>query len=337
MNYLKRSAPTAVAAALSLMLLGACATKPATPEGAIYARQQLNKLQASPELAALAPVAIRQADAAVQDAEKPNKDKALSDHLVFIADRKVNIAWAQAQDKHAQDQRKLLTDARDAARLDSRTREADLARSDASVARNDAERARDEAVAARTAAEQERLAAEQARGEALTAQQQAEKDRLAADQARNAAALSQQEADSANAKAAELQAQIAALNAKTTERGLVVTLGDVLFDTAQSNLKASSSSHLANLSAFLKAYPERGVIIEGHTDSVGDEGYNFGLSQRRANSVQGYLLSQGIASSRITTAGKGESLPVAGNDSASGRQQNRRVEVIITNAVTAAN
>jgi len=315
MNYLKRSAPTAVAAAMSLMLLGACATKPATPDGAIYARQQLNKLQASAELAALAPVAIRQADAAVQDAEKPTKDTALSEHLVFIADRKVNIAWAQAQDKHAQDQRKLLTDARDAARLDSRTREADLAGSDAGVARNEAERARDEAEAARLAAGEDRLAAEQ--------------DRLAAERARN-------EADNANAKSAELQAQIAALNAKTTERGLVVTLGDVLFDTAQSNLKASSSSHLANLSAFLKAYPERGVIIEGHTDSVGDEEYNFGLSQRRANSVLGYLLGQGIASSRMTTAGKGESLPIAGNDSASGRQQNRRVEVIITDAMTAA-
>ncbi|RVU40437.1 DUF4398 domain-containing protein [Rheinheimera riviphila] len=330
MNYLKRSAPTAVAAAMSLMLLGACASKPATPEGVINARQQLNKLQASADLAVLAPVAIRQADAAVQEAEKPTKDQALSDHLVFIADRKVNIAWAQAQDKHAQDQRKLLTDARDAARLDSRTREADLARSDASVARNDAERARDEAVAARTAAEQERMAAEQARSGA-------EQDRLAAEQARNAAALSQQEAESANAKAAALQAQIAALNAKTTERGLVVTLGDVLFDTAQSNLKASSSSHLANLAAFLKSYPERGVIIEGHSDSVGDEDYNFGLSQRRADSVQGYLLGQGIAASRITTAGKGESLPVAGNDNASGRQQNRRGEVIITDAVTASN
>jgi len=148
--------------------------------------------------------------------------------------------------------------------------------------------------------------------------------------------LAQQQADNANAKSAELQAQIAALNAKTTERGLVVTLGDVLFDTAQSNLKASSSNHLANLAAFLKAYPERTVIIEGHTDSVGDEDYNFGLSQRRANSVQSYLAGQGIAASRITTAGKGESLPVADNGSASGRQQNRRVEVIITDATTAA-
>jgi outer membrane protein OmpA-like peptidoglycan-associated protein len=112
--------------------------------------------------------------------------------------------------------------------------------------------------------------------------------------------------------------------------------GDVLFDTAQSNLKASSSNHLANLSAFLKAYPERGVIIEGHTDSVGHEDYNFGLSQRRADSVRSYLLGQGIAASRMTTAGKGESLPIAGNDSASGRQQNRRVEVIITDAMTAS-
>ncbi len=315
MNNLNRSASSAIVVTMSLLLLGACASKQATPEGAIQARQQLNKLQSSAELAVLAPIAIRQADAAVQAAEQPTKDQALSEHLVFVADRKVNIAWAQAQAKHAQDQRKLLGDARDAARLDSRTREADLARSDANMARNDAERARDEANRAKSAAEQDRLAAEQARTEA---------------------ALALQQANNANAKAADLQAQIAKLNAKETERGLVVTLGDVLFDTAQSNLKASASSHLANLAMFLKSYPERGVIIEGHTDSIGNEDYNFGLSQRRAGSVQGYLVGQGIAASRITTSGKGESMPIAGNDSASGRQQNRRVEVIITDPMAAS-
>ncbi|MBU1435963.1 MAG: OmpA family protein [Gammaproteobacteria bacterium] len=308
MNNGKSAKVTQIVIVLSVLLLSGCASQQPTPAGAIQARQQLSKLQASAELAELAPVAIRQADEAVQAAERPTKDQALSTHLIFVADRKVNIAWAQAQDKFGQDQRKLLADARDSARLDSRTREADLARTDASIARNEAERARDDALQARDAAEQ----------------------------ARNDAALAQQQIDSANSQAADLQAQIVALNAKATERGLVVTLGDVLFDTAQSNLKASASSHLANLAAFLKTYPERGVIIEGHTDSVGNEDYNYGLSQRRADSVQGYLLGQGIAASRITTSGKGETLPIAGNDTASGRQQNRRVEVIISNGVTAA-
>ena len=302
MNHHPRSL-SALATAMSLLLLTACASAPKVPEGAINARQQLNKLQANAALAQLAPVAIRQADQAVQAAETQVKDRELSAHLVFVADRKVNIAWAQAQDKLAQDERKVLADQRDAARLDSRTREADLARSDANVARADADRARDDASDAQ----------------------------LAAAAAQNDANQARSDAERSQSEAAELQAQIAVLNAKTTERGLVVTLGDVLFDTAQSNLKISAGNHLANLAGFLKTYPDRGVIIEGHTDSVGDSDYNYGLSQRRADSVQSYLLAQGINSSRMSSSGKGEAMPVAGNDSASGRQQNRRVEVIITN------
>jgi outer membrane protein OmpA-like peptidoglycan-associated protein len=257
-------------------------------------RDQLNKLQASGELAVLAPVAIKQAEQAVLLAEQPQRDAALSQHLVLVADRQVNIAWALAQSRQAQDQQQLLLKARDEARLSSRTREADMAHQDASQARQQAELARSDANMARA------------------------------------------ETQSAEQQAAELQAQINLLNAKATERGWVVTLGDVLFDTGKANLKSSTSQHLTNLAQFLGKYPGRGALIEGHTDSVGAEDYNQGLSQRRADSVRNFLQNQGIASSRLSSSGKGEVQPIAGNDSASGRQQNRRVEVIITEPAIAA-
>lgn len=142
------------------------------------------------------------------------------------------------------------------------------------------------------------------------------------------------QADEARRKAEELQRQLADLNAKNTERGLVVTLGDVLFETGKSDLKESALVNVAKLSAFLTQYPDRTVAIEGHTDSVGNEDYNLGLSQRRANAVQQFLVSQGIASNRLTAVGKGENFPVSTNETSSGRQLNRRVEVIIANTKT---
>jgi outer membrane protein OmpA-like peptidoglycan-associated protein len=134
----------------------------------------------------------------------------------------------------------------------------------------------------------------------------------------------------------ELQRQIDALQAKPTDRGLVVTLGDVLFDTGKAGLKAGATSNLNKLAAFLNQYPDRTVVIEGYTDSVGSEDYNQGLSERRADSVKAYLASQGIGATRLSALGRGESDPVAGNESAAGRQQNRRVEVIISNPPAAS-
>jgi outer membrane protein OmpA-like peptidoglycan-associated protein len=109
-----------------------------------------------------------------------------------------------------------------------------------------------------------------------------------------------------------------------------------LFDTGKSSLKAGATSNLNKLVAFLNEYSDRTVLIEGYTDSVGGEGYNQGLSERRADSVKSYLAAQGIGSIRLSASGKGESDPVASNDSAAGRQQNRRVEVIISNPPAAS-
>jgi len=129
----------------------------------------------------------------------------------------------------------------------------------------------------------------------------------------------------------QLKQQLAELQAKVTDRGLVVTFGDVLFATGGAALKAEAAADLSNLGAFLAEYPARTVVIEGHTDSLGTQGFNDGLSQRRADAVMAYLIAHGLNPRRIRALGKGESEPVAANHSAAGRQSNRRVEVIIQN------
>jgi outer membrane protein OmpA-like peptidoglycan-associated protein len=154
--------------------------------------------------------------------------------------------------------------------------------------------------------------------------QEADSANRRADSARTAAADAQHSAD-------ELQAQIKELRAKATDRGLVLTLGDVLFATGTAKLNASASVSLGKLATFLNQHPERNTLIEGYTDNVGTEEYNQGLSERRADAVKTYLVENGVSARRLTTAGKGESSPVGDNNSATGRQQNRRVEVIIDN------
>jgi outer membrane protein OmpA-like peptidoglycan-associated protein len=138
-------------------------------------------------------------------------------------------------------------------------------------------------------------------------------------------------AASSAAQSAELQRQIDELQAKDTDRGLVLTLGDVLFESGKAQLKSAAAAHLNTLVMFLNNYPNRTVLIEGYTDSVGSDDYNQGLSNRRAESVQSYLVGQGIDRGRLTASGLGESAPVSDNESAIGRQLNRRVEVIISN------
>ena len=148
--------------------------------------------------------------------------------------------------------------------------------------------------------------------------------------ARAAAAASAAGMADANDRAAALASDLAALQAKQTDRGVVVTLGDVLFATGKSDLRGNSDRSIATLSTFLKSHPERNVRIEGFTDSLGSEGYNQGLSDRRASAVADALVRRGIDAQRLLTRGYGESYPVASNDNSTGRQENRRVEVIIS-------
>lgn len=158
---------------------------------------------------------------------------------------------------------------------------------------------------------------------------------LEADTARadaDTARSSEMEAAAVSAKAAqEMQRQIDELEAEATERGLVLTLGDVLFATGSADLRGGSNRNLEKLVDFLNTYPDRNVLIEGHTDNVGSAQFNQTLSLKRADSVRRYLTDHGVQSRRLSVSGLGLERPVAGNESAMGRQQNRRVEVIIEN------
>lgn len=138
------------------------------------------------------------------------------------------------------------------------------------------------------------------------------------------------EAEAARARAQSLEQELKDLKAQRTERGLVLTLGDVLFDTGKATLKPGAYATIDRLASALKEDPARKVMIEGHTDSVGTDEFNQQLSQNRALSVQGALMERGVSGSQISAVGKGEGFPVASNDNAAGRQQNRRVELIFT-------
>jgi len=127
----------------------------------------------------------------------------------------------------------------------------------------------------------------------------------------------------------QLEQELAELKAKETERGLVYTLGDVLFEFNDTELKAEALRNLYPLVTFLKEHPKRDLFIEGHTDGIGSEAYNLQLSEQRAVAVGAFLVSNGIAPERITAYGSGKAYPVASNATEAGREQNRRVEVVI--------
>jgi outer membrane protein OmpA-like peptidoglycan-associated protein len=315
MNALISSRHTLIAAAVAAVLLTACASAPVEPDGAAALRARLTQLQSDPQLGSRAPLAMEQANIAVTMAEKPETDKVRSAHLEFMADRKISIARADAESQLAIDQRKGLSEQREAMRLQARTQEADAANQRANMAQ------------ANAANQQQMTDAANSRADA--AQANASDQAQQADAARAAAADAARQAD-------ELQRQIDGLQARVTDRGLVLTLGDVLFASGAANLNSGGDVHLGKLAGFLNKYPDRTALIVGYTDNIGGQDYNLGLSQRRADSVKFYLVQQGIDSSRLSASGQGMSSPVADNSSSTGRQQNRRVEVIIENSRVSA-
>src|SRR5690349_4629070 len=286
-----------IAAAVSAVLVAGCASAPMKPAGSQEVRAKLTALQSNAALATKAPVATKDAELAVTQAETIQPDLALAAHRVYIADRKVDTAIAEAGTKAAEDQRVMLAEQGDKARLDARTHEADLATADAMKAR--AENA------------EQKVATTQARSDA------------------DAALLA---ANASEQQAAELQRQMEILQAKPTDRGLVLTLGDTLFAAGNSQIKSGATANLDRLGNFLNEYPNRTASIEGFTDSMGSDDSNQLLSERRADSVKRYLVERGVQSQRLTSSGRGESAPVADNETTAGRQQNRRVEVVISQA-----
>jgi outer membrane protein OmpA-like peptidoglycan-associated protein len=202
------------------------------------------------------------------------------------------------------------------------------------------------AATARAAAERERLEIERARQDALKAQSDAEQARAAAEAAKAAADA---QAEQARAQAQQAQAAVAQaeqdknalreklreqlnviLETRETARGLIVNVSDVLFDTGSATLKPGAREKLARVAGILASHPDLKIEIEGHTDSVGTDDYNQRLSERRAESVRAYLIQQKIAPTAVDAEGFGESQPVASNATPTGRQQNRRVELVVS-------
>lgn len=159
---------------------------------------------------------------------------------------------------------------------------------------------------------------------------EAERARAAAEAARAQVAAATASAASADAQAEQLRQQLEALQAKQTERGMVITLGDVLFDTGKAELQPGALNTVERLAGFMAQHPELRVLIEGHTDSRGSADYNLGLSERRAAAVREALSARGVDGTRIQARGLGKDYPVASNETRAGQQANRRVEIVFS-------
>ncbi|MGB2898550.1 MAG: OmpA family protein [Candidatus Acidiferrum sp.] len=242
-----------------------------------------------------------------------------------------------AGEKRAAEEREARARA-DAASEIKRRQEADQARAQAEAAKADAERMKQEAEKAAAEAARQKQEADQATAAAVAQQQaaQAAADQAARDRAAAEAETqkARQAAAQAEAEKAQLRAQLLAqlnsiLQTRDSARGLIVNMSDVLFDTGSYTLKPGAREKLAKISGIVLAHAGLSLQIEGHTDSVGGDDFNQQLSERRADSVREFLAEQGVAPSSITARGFGKTQPVASNDTAEGRQRNRRVELVV--------
>ena len=278
--------------------------------------------------------AVQTAETARMLAVKREDDERIAREKQEAADRQ---AKAEAQ---AEAERQAAAQARAAE---------DAAATRAAREKAAAETARAQAEAARLQAETERLQAERAKADSLEQQRAAEQARLAAQQAQQQAQQAQQQAQQAQQQAQEAdrlrekaehdqqqlrQQLLTQLNlilaTRDTARGLIVNMSDVLFDFNKYTLRPGAREKLAKISGIVLAHPGLKLEVDGYTDSVGTDEYNSRLSQQRADSVRAYLIEQGISPDNVNSKGFGKANPVVSNDTAAGRQQNRRVEMVVS-------
>jgi outer membrane protein OmpA-like peptidoglycan-associated protein len=298
--------------------------------------------------------ALAAAEKSLQQAENAYRTKQKAQVATFARDASQTAEDARVMSLKKQEEERLAREAADReaqakaqAQAEAlRRQQAEQDRAKAEADRSEAERMRQEAELAAQQAEQAKAEAEAARQAALKQQQEAEAARQAAvaqqqqlaaeaDKARAAAAeadrLRQQaEKDKADLRAKLLQQLNSVLETHDTARGLIANMGDVLFQTGKYELKPEARERLARVSGILLAYSSLKVAIEGHTDSTGSDEFNQRLSEQRAEAVRDYLVSQGVAAGAITARGLGSMQPVASNDTAEGRQHNRRVELVLS-------
>jgi outer membrane protein OmpA-like peptidoglycan-associated protein len=314
-----------VAGLLPLAVVVGCASS----DQDAAARAQLERAQiayrqaqADPNVQSYAQSRLSEAQKAMQAAEQAT-DAGEMQHLGYVAEKKARIATtAGATRKMEQDTQRMGKETSDL--LQKRDRELKAARMEAEAKGLEAEQARMAAEARARDAEAKAREAEQARTEAEQARVQAEQARMQAEAEIKARSAEQ-------AKTAALTRELSDLRAQQTDRGLVLTVGDVLFATGKAETAAGAQRSVDKLVEFLKKNPKRNVLIEGHTDNTGAEDFNLKLSQQRADAVKDMLVARGVAAERITTKGYGPKYPTVANDTAAGRQQNRRVEVVVLN------
>jgi outer membrane protein OmpA-like peptidoglycan-associated protein len=304
---------SAVALTLAATLaLAACSSSPKRNAALEDARQLHQRAQSNPQVLSLAGEEMARADAALAEAERAwNAREPLStiDHLAYMAGRRVTLAEATASSIASQAIVDGAAAERDRLRLAQRTQEAD---------------------ASRDAADRSRMAANSAQRDAESAQRDASQSQRDAEFAQREAQMALADAEAARREIASLEADLASLNARQTERGLVVTLGDVLFDTGRAQVRPEGNTNLRKIAEVLRDHPGYRAAIEGHTDNVGSASSNYLLSERRAAAVQQSLIDFGAATSQLSTTARGQEYPAASNETASGRQMNRRVEVIFS-------
>ena len=249
-----------------------------------------------------------------------------------MRDEELASERAAAASREAAEKAKAEESARQAQLEQQRRQEAEAEQRAANQAKQEALQAKMQAEQATQTAVKERAEADAARAAALAQQQAAQAE---AERAKQAAQLSDQQRQQAEAEKTALRQRLLQqlnliLETRETQRGLIVNISDVLFDFNKYTLKPGAREKLAKVSGILLAYPGLKIQLEGHTDAIGTDEYNQTLSEQRATAVQTYMVSQGVPANMVTAIGLGKADPVASNDTPTGRQQNRRVDMVVS-------
>ena len=320
---------TRVSLILTIIFLSACVAAPKKDLALERVREELDSLKSNQELAGYAPLALGEAERALRKAELSSGDDLYRSYLVYMADRRIQIARTMAEREQYEQSLDKLTQQHSAMLIKASQLEADQARMEAERARllvattvEDAQRAeREKEIALQKEAESARAAE-------LSAEEAGQARRLAETRA-SEAEFARREADLASQQITSLTRQLENLQLRETESGVVVTLGDVLFASGQARLVEGGQSSLEEVVDLLQTEPDKKIRVEGHTDSRGDADANLLLSEQRAQAVRESLISLGVASERVTALGMGEDFPIASNEDEEGRARNRRVDVIL--------
>lgn len=317
---------------LILLIVTGCAS-----QQEIRAKRSLERANAAyaqakndPNVEVYAPVPLADAGKIIQAAEQ-SKDYVEMEQLGYLAEKKAQTAVTIAEGKRVEKETEALSREATDLLLQKRVLEANQAKREAQAKAREAEQARLAAAAEAVTAEKAKKEAEQSRALAFAEAEKAEKSKSEAEQARLRATAEAERAEKTKAETDQLLKEFSELKAQQTERGVVLTMGDVLFAFGKSTLLTGAIRNVEKVADFLQKNPTRNILIEGYTDSVGSDDFNLTLSRKRADAVKEQLVANGISPDRITTKGYGKQFPVADNDSAGGRQLNRRVEVLILN------